>query len=127
MKRFLLRLFVWALVPVLLLFSLFAGILIRTGELTSPGQLIQDTLTGKTTLVEPLYFGGEFQNWYKAQVAWAKGAEVLVLGTSRTMQIRGCMPVSYTHLDVYKRQAVSSALAKNESMSSLVVMYLDDK
>lgn len=36
MKRFLLRLFVWALVPVLLLFSLFAGILIHTGELTSP-------------------------------------------------------------------------------------------
>ena len=91
MKRFLLRLFVWALVPVLLLFSLFAGLLIHTGELTSPDQLIQDTLAGKTTLVEPLYFGGEFQNWYKAQVAWAKGAEVLVLGTSRTMQIRGCM------------------------------------
>ena len=36
-------------------------------------------------------------------------------------------PVSYTHLDVYKRQAVSSALAKNESISSLVVVYLDDK
>ena len=91
MRRFLLRLAVWALVPIVLIFSLFFGVLARTGELIDPGQLVEQTLSGRTELVEPLYLGGEFQNWYKAQVAWVKGAEVLVLGTSRTMQIRGCM------------------------------------
>lgn len=91
MKRFLLRLAVWALVPVLLLYSLFLVVLLRSGELTTPDALIEQTLSGQTTLVEPLYLGGGFQNWYKAQMAWATGADVLVLGTSRTMQIRGCM------------------------------------
>ena len=91
MRRFLLRLTVWALVPIVLILSLFLGVLARTGELTRPDALVEQALSGQTSLVEPLYLGGEFQNWYKAQVAWAKGAKVLVLGTSRTMQIRSCM------------------------------------
>lgn len=91
MKRFLLRLLGWALTPLALLCALFFAVLLRSGELQNPADVAARSAAGQTSLVEPLYFGGGFQNWYKAQVAWARGAQVLVLGTSRSMQIRSCM------------------------------------
>ena len=51
--------------------------------------------------------GENFEDWCgpgkngKKAAAWAKGR---ALGLFSALMVNGCMAVSYTHLDVYKRQ-----------------------
>lgn len=90
MKRFLTRAFAWLLLPALTLFLLFTAVLYRTGELSDPESWVERTLAGEDLVVEPNFLG-DFTLWYKSEMACRRSAEVLVLGNSRSMQLRGCM------------------------------------
>lgn len=91
MKKFLVRVFAWALLPVGLYTLLCAGVLYRTGELSAPEDLVRRTLAGEDLLIEMNFWGVDFTAWYKTEVAHQRAAEVLTAGNSRTMQLRQCM------------------------------------
>lgn len=90
MKRFLTRALAWFLLPALTLFLLFTAVLYRTGELSAPESWVERTLAGENLVVEPNFLG-DFTLWYKSEMACRRSAEVLALGNSRIMQLRGCM------------------------------------
>lgn len=91
MKRFLCRVIGWALLPAALLLGLGYGVWQRSGENLEPYDLVERTVNGEDLAIELYYSGSEFTAWYKGKVAFARGAEVLALGTSRVMQLRACM------------------------------------
>ena len=69
--------------------SMFGGIL----EVSGGAQRIAETLIGK--------FG-------QKKAGWALGLTGLVIGTTVFFEAGVVVPVSYTHLDVYKRQLMNS-------------------
>lgn len=85
MKKFL-RVIACFLIPVMLVYGLFSVVLWRSGELTPTTSVIDSTLAGETKLFG-LAYRDETQA-YKHAMASAKSAELLVLGTSRSMQFR---------------------------------------
>lgn len=83
MKRFLVVVALF-LAPVLLVCGVFGLAVYRSGEWRSEEEVAQRVLAG-----EPAFLGLAYRDntrYYKHLVASAKGAELLVLGTSRCMQ-----------------------------------------
>lgn len=82
MKKFLSTLALF-LLPVALVCGMFYGILVTSGEGFSEEEMAQKVLAG-----EDVFFGLAYRDntrYYKHLVASGKGAELLVLGTSRSM------------------------------------------
>lgn len=92
MKAFL-RAIALFLLPVALLYAVFAAVLWRSGELVPAQQVVSRTLddagnaTGKVRCFGLAY--RDEMRPYKQAMAAKKGAKLLVLGTSRSMQFRG--------------------------------------
>lgn len=91
MKRFILRLLLWVLLPLLLSLSLFFLILERSGEFCDPYATIARSATEESLVVELQFHGTDFVSWFKGLSGIARRAQTLVLGTSRSMQFRQCM------------------------------------
>ena len=86
MKRFLARLALF-LLPVVLVYGIFAAALINTRELADLDTIVAATVDGSLTLYGTSH--NEKIGAYKLQAASALGARLMVLGTSRSMQLRG--------------------------------------
>ena len=86
MKKFL-RVLALFLLPVALLYGLFAAVLVSTRELAGMEEIVAATLDGSLTL----YGTSHHENFatYKLRVTSALAPRLLVLGTSRSMQLRG--------------------------------------
>ena len=67
------------------------------------------------------------ENGEKVLVCEHNGAEVripfdeILVAVGRTANVTGFGPVSYTHLDVYKRQALNNALLKRPTLRFMVL------
>ena len=85
MKRFLTRLALF-LLPAVLIYGLFAAALINTRELADLESIVAATADGSLTLYGTSH--NEKIGAYKMQATSAIGAQLLVLGTSRSMQLR---------------------------------------
>ena len=86
MKRFL-KILALFLAPVILLLGMFSLALVRSGELTPTADIEAAALNGGLELFGLAY--RDDTRALKQAVANARGADVLVLGTSRSMQLRG--------------------------------------
>ena len=86
MKRFL-KILALFLAPVILLLGMFSLALVRSGELTPTADIEAAALDGGLELFGLAY--RDDTRALKQAVANARGADVLVLGTSRSMQLRG--------------------------------------
>ena len=86
MKRFLKTVALF-FAPVALLAGLFGAALVRSGELAPMEEVRAAVAEGRLTLFGFAY--RENTRAFKQAVAAARGAKVLVLGTSRSMQLRG--------------------------------------
>lgn len=86
MKRFL-KILALFLAPVILLLGVFSLALVRSGELTPTADIEAAALNGGLELFGLAY--RDDTRALKQAVANARGADVLVLGTSRSMQLRG--------------------------------------
>lgn len=86
MKRFLKTLALF-FAPAVLVVGLFGAALARSGELAPMEEVRRAALEGRLSLFGFAY--RENTRTFKQAVADARGAEVLVLGTSRSMQLRG--------------------------------------
>lgn len=75
------------LAPAVCVVALFGAALVRSGELAPMEQVRGAALDGSLSLFGFAY--RENTRAFKQDVAAARGAEVLVLGTSRSMQLRG--------------------------------------
>lgn len=86
MKKFL-RVLALFLLPVALLYGLFAAVLTSTRELAGMEEIVAATLDGSLVL----YGTSHHENFaaYKLRVTGALAPRLLVLGTSRSMQLRG--------------------------------------
>lgn len=74
------------LLPAVLVVGLFGAALVRSGELTPMEEIRRAAVEGRLSLFGLAY--REETRSFKQAVADARGAEVLVLGTSRSMQLR---------------------------------------
>lgn len=86
MKRFLKALALF-LVPAVLVVGAFGAALVRSGELASMEEVRRAAIDGQLSLFGFAY--REDTRSFKQAMAGAHGARVLVLGTSRSMQLRG--------------------------------------
>lgn len=86
MKRFL-KITALFLAPVLLLLAAFGVALVRSGELVPTADIEAAAQKGEVTLFGLAY--RDDTRAFKQAMAGARGADVLVLGTSRSMQLRG--------------------------------------
>lgn len=86
MKRFL-KILALFLAPIALLLGAFSLALVRSGELAPTADIEAAALDGKLELFGLAY--RDDTRALKQAVANARGADVLVLGTSRSMQLRG--------------------------------------
>ena len=84
MKKFIAVIILFA-VPIALIYGVFGLVLINSGELKPLEEVVSATLDGSLKLYGSAYHES-FQT-YKYSVAKEKKAEVMVLGTSRSMQI----------------------------------------
>ncbi len=85
-KKFIKHVVLFAL-PVLLFFAFFMFLAVKSGELTSTPTAVENTLSGETELFGLGFRYVDFE--YKHAMTAAKSADVLVFGTSRSMQLRG--------------------------------------
>ena len=85
MKQFLKTIALF-LLPAVLVVGLFGAALVRSGELTPMEEVRRAAIEGRLSLFGLAY--REETRSFKQAVADARGAEVLVLGTSRSMQLR---------------------------------------
>lgn len=86
MKKFL-AIVALFLAPVLLVVGLFAGAVYASGEWRTEQEIAERVLAG-----EPAFLGLAYRDntrYYKHLVAGGKAADLLVLGTSRSMQLHG--------------------------------------
>ncbi|MEG1069890.1 MAG: hypothetical protein RSE27_06765 [Ruthenibacterium sp.] len=86
MKRFL-QIIALFMTPIFLLCGVFYAGLLRSGELADSAALADAAASGEVALFGLAY--RDDTRAYKQRVAAQKGAEFLVLGTSRAMQFRG--------------------------------------
>ncbi len=86
MHRFLKNVILF-LLPVLLFCLFFVFIAVKSGELTHTSTVVKSTMSGETELFG---LGFRYEDFsYKHAMTAEKGAELLVFGTSRSMQLRG--------------------------------------
>ncbi len=86
MKKFL-ALAAAFLLPAALLYGLFAAALVNTQELAAVDEVVAATLDGEMSLYGTSH--NENIGAYKFRTMSALGADLLVMGTSRSMQLRG--------------------------------------
>ncbi len=85
MKRFLKNTFIF-LLPVFMFCAFIFFIALKSGEFMHTSQVVQKTMQGEVHLFGLAFRYEDFE--YKHAMASEKKAEVLVLGTSRSMQLR---------------------------------------